>query len=281
MIELNSKDPRIKPLLKWAGGKSSLIASLTEFFPTKFDRYMEPFVGGGAVFFSLQFGNPSLVNDFNLEIVSLYEVVRDQPGELMTELTEMARHYSEEYFYMVRSQTPEGKCARAARTIFLNKTGFNGLYRQNAKGGFNVPFGKRPQCPALFDEANLIRASQLLHSASLSSCDFEVIIDKAGKGDFVYCDPPYEPLTKTSSFNSYKGGGFTQADQLRLMNCCARAAQRGAWIVISNSAADFIKDLYKEHNIHFVQASRAINSKGDKRGKIDEVVVVFNQAEMS
>jgi DNA adenine methylase len=271
-----TKEPRVKPVLKWAGGKSGLLPQLLPLFPKKFDRYFEPFFGGGAVFFSLGLNRKSYLNDINFELIDLYETVRDYPTQLMKELDTLAQKYSKEFYYQLREQNPKSKISRAARTIFLNKSGFNGLYRQNSKGGFNVPFGKREKCPALYDRQNLLRASSSLQHATLLSLDFETVIDKAGNGDFVYCDPPYEPLSRTSSFNTYQGAGFSQSEQKRLKEACIRAQMRGANILISNSSADFIKELYSDCEIISISAKRAINSKGDSRGKIEEIAVTLN-----
>ena len=264
---------RVKPVLKWAGGKSGLLSQLIPLFPKTFDRYFEPFLGGGAVFFSLGFTGESFLNDLNPELIDVYETVRDQPMQLMKELDILFQKYSEEFYYHLREQNPESKISRAARTIFLNKTGFNGLYRQNSKGGFNVPFGKREKCPALYERENFLRASSSLQHATLQSVDFEEVINQAGSGDFVYCDPPYEPISPTSSFNSYQGGGFSQAEQIRLKNACMRAQMRGANIVISNSSAAFIKDLFSDCEVTSISARRAINSKADSRGEIEELAI--------
>jgi DNA adenine methylase len=266
---------RIKPILKWAGGKSGLMSQLTPLFPKTYRKYFEPFIGGGAVFFSLDFSGLSFINDLNTELIDLYETVRDEPQKLMTALDALSKQYCEDFYYQLRSTKPDTRVDRAARTIFLNKTGFNGLYRQNSKGEFNVPFGKRIQCPALYDRDNFLRASSLLQRATLSSIDFEELINQAGAGDFVYCDPPYEPLSRTSSFNAYHGSGFSHDDQRRLKDACIRAQQRGAFVVISNSAADFIKELYSDCQLTYIAARRAINSKGSSRGAIDEVAVLL------
>jgi DNA adenine methylase len=271
---------RVKPIIKWAGGKSQLITQLEPFFPRTCKRYFEPFFGGGAVFFSgafdLYLPATAYLNDLNTELIELYEVVRDSPRELMTQLDFMACKYSEEYYYELRAERLKTKVGRAARTVFLNKTGFNGLYRQNAEGGFNVPFGKRAHCPQLYDKENIEEASTVLQDVILSASDFEEVLEQAGARDFVYCDPPYEPLSRTSSFNAYQGGGFSQADQVRLKEACIRAHARGAHIVVSNSSADFIKELYSNCDVREVFARRAINSKGSSRGAIKELAVVFH-----
>lgn len=261
--------------MKWAGGKTGLLAQLTTRFPGRFEKYLEPFLGGGAVFLALNDGVPAVLNDSNREIIDLYTVVRDRCDDLLRALDELAGKYSEEFYYRVRSEVFSDPVQRAARTVFLNKTGFNGLYRQNSKGGFNVPFGKRKRCPALYDEANLIAVGDRFRRAELRCEDFATTISEAGPGDFVYCDPPYEPLSKTSSFTAYKDGGFSRVEQERLRDICAEAAGRGVMVAVSNSSAAFIKELYRGFDIRTVMAKRAINSKGDSRGEIEEVLVLM------
>jgi DNA adenine methylase len=266
---------RAKPPLKWAGGKSQILSRLVEHFPARFDRLIEPFLGGAAVSLSLKQGIPSLLNDSNFELINLYSVIKEQPLELMSELDSLAARYSNEFYYQLRAGTPSSALAQAARTVFLNKTGFNGLYRQNRQGRFNVPFGHRPKCPALYDAQNVLQVSRRLQSAELRHGDFATAILDAGKGDFVYCDPPYEPLSRTSSFNAYTLGGFSQDEQRRLRDACSAAARRGAVVAISNSAAPFILDLFAGEQVQRVAARRSINSKGSGRGVIDEVLVLF------
>ncbi|MDJ0625641.1 MAG: DNA adenine methylase [Candidatus Caenarcaniphilales bacterium] len=265
---------RAKPIIKWAGGKSGLLAQFKEYFPKECNRYIEPFLGGGAVYLSLKQGIPAIVNDSNAEIINLYKVTTNSPNELMENLDFLANQYSEEFYYNLRSQLPKDKVEMAARAIFLNKTGFNGLYRQNSKGFFNVPFGKRIKCPELYVKDNLLNVSNRLKQAEIKSQDFEEIIDETKEGDLVYCDPPYEPLSRTSSFNAYQANGFSQTEQIRLKEACERAANRGAIVLISNSSAKFILDLYKNFDLKTVSAKRAINSKGSKRGNVDELLAI-------
>ncbi len=265
---------RVRPILKWAGGKSGLLPQLLEHFPPTFNRLVEPFVGGGAVFFALQSGVPALINDGNRELIELYNVVRDTPDDLMKALDQLADQYSERFYYKLRSQKPNTPVLRAARMVFLNKTGFNGLYRQNSQGIFNVPFGKRVACPGLYERENLLHASLHLRNACIKSLDFEEIVDTTGEGDFVYCDPPYEPLSSTASFTAYKASGFSQDDQQRLRDAVVRATERGAYVVISNSTADFILTLYNGWHVRRIFARRSINSKGVGRGEIAEVLVI-------
>jgi len=267
-------DARARPVVKWVGGKSGPLKQLIEQFPSEFKTYWEPFVGGGAVFLALKVGTPAVINDTNSEIIDLYEVIRDTPELLTQALDVLASEYSEEKYYLLRSEVPIDKVAKAARTVFLNKTGFNGLYRLNSKGLFNVPFGKRTSCPELYDIENLQRVSQRLKNALLCRVDFEAVIDRAQPGDFVYCDPPYEPLSRTSAFTSYTAGGFSQDEQARLEKACAAAVRRGVCVAVSNSTAPFILSLYEKWNVRQVLAKRAINSKGTGRGEIAEVLAI-------
>lgn len=275
------RESRCRPVLKWAGGKSGLIEALVTRFPSVFNRYFEPFLGGAAVFLSLRPDTcGAVLNDANPELVGLYEAVRDHPGALMEALDRLAPQYSEEFYYSLRETLPEDRLDRAARTVFLNKTGFNGLYRQNSKGLFNVPFGRRARCPALYVRQNLLEVSRRLRAAELVCGDFEAVIDRAEADDFVYCDPPYEPLSVTSSFNAYQAGGFGPLEQRRLRDACARAASRGAVVVVSNSAAPLIRELYRGWPVDEVRARRAINSKANLRGEVAELVVTLSSGTM-
>jgi DNA adenine methylase len=267
---------RARPVLKWAGGKSALLEQLLPLFPVQFDRYIEPFLGGAAVFLSLKKSLPAVVNELNPELFNLYCVIRDQPLELSQLLRQRAQQYSKDFYYQLRSETPADPIERAARTVFLNKTGFNGLYRQNQRGLFNVPFGHRKKCPSLCTLENLHRVGERFSAAQLLNSDFESVLAQAGKGDFVYCDPPYEPLSATSSFNSYTGRGFGRAEQQRLLNACISAVERGASVAVSNSTAPFVIELYSEWDIRKIKARRAINSAAQKRGAIEEVLVLMN-----
>lgn len=264
---------RAKPVLKWAGGKSGLLDQLVPHFPRSFERYLEPFLGGAAVFLSLHPRVPALLNELNDELFNLYSVIRDRPQHLIRALDELRSNYSESFYYQLRSEQPQDAVRRAARTLFLNKTGFNGLYRQNKRGDFNVPFGHNPRCPAIYSAENIALVSERLRNAVLLNLDFENLLAQAGDGDFVYCDPPYEPMSSTSSFNSYTRFGFTRDDQVRLKNVCAAAVERGAVVAISNSSAPFIQELYADARVHSIRARRAINADARKRGAIEELLI--------
>ena len=268
---------RPKPILKWVGGKTALVSRLGDLFPETCRRYIEPFLGGGAVLLALDSSIEAIASDFNEEIINLYKVVRDAPNALMEKLDQMREMHSEEFYYALRKAERTNDLDRAVRTLFLNKTGFNGLYRQNKKGEFNVPWGHKAKCPALYDRENLLNVSQRLQNVSLTACDFEQTIALAGDGDVVYCDPPYEPISKTSSFTGYVSGGFFMEHQKRLHDAVVSASGRGAHVFVSNSYCKNILDLYEAHEIATVDMKRSINSKGDARGKVKEVIVCMRR----
>lgn len=262
-----------RPFLKWAGGKQRLLEQMTKYFPPdgSYHRYFEPFLGGGAVFFHLQ-PEESYLSDLNSELIEVYQIVRNDVDALIETLKQ---HYNDrEYFYSVRALDPEKLTSheRAARFIFLNRTCYNGLYRVNRQGQFNVPFG-RYKNPTICDEKGLRLASRVLEKTMLRIADFEAILDLAKVSDFVYFDPPYEPLSISSSFTSYTQVGFTQKDQRRLAEVFRILHERGCWVALSNSDTSFIRELYREFPIHEISARRAINSKGDGRGTIKELLV--------
>ena len=264
---------KCKPFIKWAGGKGQLLPSFVPLLPplNKVNRYFEPFLGGAAVFFYLQHPR-SYLSDCNADLVELYQVVRDEVEDLIRALS--IHRNNETYFYKVRAQNPESLSAiqRAARFIFLNKTCYNGLYRVNGKGQFNVPFGNYKN-PAICDAEGLRAASIALRGAEISLTDFEQAVAGAKPKDFIYFDPPYQPISKTSSFTGYTAGRFDDAEQKRLADLFRRLARRGCSVMLSNSDAPLIRELYADFKITEIQASRAINSKADGRGKITELVI--------
>ncbi|MEY2987589.1 MAG: hypothetical protein RJB13_1110, partial [Pseudomonadota bacterium] len=207
---------RARPVIKWAGGKSALLEQIIPILPAQFKGFIEPFLGGAAAFLSVSQPERATLGELNPELYNLYTVVRDQCSKLMTRLDEFQSQYSEDFYYHLREQDAGDQVYLAARTVFLNKTCFNGLYRQNSKGKFNVPFGHRIQCPSLYSPENLYAVAKRFSHAVLLNLDFEKVIERAGMNDLVYCDPPYEPLSKSSSFNSYTQFGFSQSEQVRL-----------------------------------------------------------------
>ena len=266
------KTKSLKPLLKWAGGKSSLVSQIIPFFPPQYNRYIEPFMGSGSVFLTLQ-PSVAILNDLNSQLISFYEVVRDQPLQLIETINNFALNYSEKYYYLLRANSFSNPIEQAARFLFLNKTCFNGLYRENKKGFFNVPFGKKLTCPSFLNKENLLSVSNILKGAQLSQHDFIGVINSAKKDDLVYCDPPYLPLTITSNFSNYLSHGFTLKDHERLRDACVSAAEKGAHVFISNSISEECYKLYKTHTISEIKAIRRISAKKEGRGELKEILV--------
>lgn len=266
---------KARPFIKWAGGKSQLLPYISKLFPPKdqINRYFEPFLGGGAVFFHLQHPK-SFLSDTNNELVELYNIVKNHVEELIKALKPHKNEH--DYFYEIRAQDPASlsEVKRAARFIYLNKTCFNGLYRVNSKGGFNVPFGKYKN-PAICDEEGLRAASIALKSAKkITPGGYQNVLAQAKPTDFIYFDPPYHPLSKTSSFTSYTADKFGEEEQKQLADAYRELADRGCFVMLSNSGTPLIRELYKDFSVHEIQASRAINSKADGRGKITELLVI-------
>ena len=265
-----------KPIIKWVGGKRQLIKELKSFLPLKYNRYFEPFIGGGALFFSSKHKN-SFISDYNHELTNLYIVIRDNLEDLIKDLKKHKN--TEEYYYEMRALDRDAKkykrlsnVKKASRFIYLNKTGFNGLYRVNKSGQHNVPYGKYKN-PTWLDEDNLRECSEFLSHTEIQTGDFEIIRQHIQKGDLIYLDPPYVPLNDTS-FTSYTHNGFDSDMQIRLKELCDYIDGIGAYFMLSNSYTDYIIELYKDYEIKTVMANRAVNCKATGRGKIKEVVVM-------
>lgn len=263
------------PIVKWVGGKRQLMFELLKNMPENYNRYFEPFIGGGALFFELQPDN-AYISDMNEELINLYQVVRDNVDELINDLQK--HDISKEYFMKIRNidRTEEyqnwSDIKKASRFIYLNRTCFNGMYRVNSKGEFNVPFGHYKN-PRILDENNLINCSHLLQRTEIKQADFSEILKKVKKGDFVYFDPPYVPLSETSSFTSYTKDGFDIDVQFKLRDVCDELDFMGVKFLLSNSDTKLVNELYENYNIKKVFASRQINANADGRGKITEVLV--------
>ncbi|WP_206751721.1 DNA adenine methylase [Brachyspira aalborgi] len=275
----------IKPFVKWAGGKNGLINSLISFIPKNFNSYFESFVGGGALFFYLKNLNilnskKIYLNDKNTELINAYKQIKINPNKLLEKLEILKNNHSKEYFYKIRNLDRDfdfyslSEVFRAARFIYLNKTCFNGLCRYNAKGNFNTPMGSYKN-PKIYDKDLIFSVHKVLKNVSITNKDFEVVSLKAKKGDFIYFDPPYYPLNKTSSFVSYTDN-FSANEQIRLYKLFKMLDCEGIKVLQSNSNTDFIKELYKDFEIIEVISKRAINCKGDKRGKITELIIRGN-----
>jgi DNA adenine methylase len=275
-----------RPFLKWAGGKAQLLPALLARTPKSIDTYFEPFAGAGALFFALA-ADPAraprraVLNDLNAELMATYEAVRDAPDALATLLEALERGYLAadaaergRVYYELRAQLPGGPIEAAARLIFLNKTCYNGLYRVNARGEFNVPHG-RYRAPRIADREALCAASRSLAGVELRSMDFAAACDDARPGDFVYFDPPFHPLSATASFTQYTRGGFGRAEQLRLKQCIDALTARGVAVLLSNSADPWLRGGYEfaGYLVEEVPARRAINSRGDRRGAVGELLV--------
>lgn len=264
----------IKPFLKYAGGKTSLLPEIVERFPLTFHTYYEPFVGGGALLFSIK-PRGAVISDINSELINCYWVIRDSPDKLIEELR--SHPVSQEHFYKVRQwdrfEGFELLCPvkRAARFIYLNKTCFNGLYRVNKKGQFNVPYNHRENT-TVFDRDLIFR----LHSFFISSCtaiynlDFAEAVSTATQGDFIYLDPPYD--TDNAGFTQY-AGKFERSEQKRLKSVVDDLNCRGCNFMVSNANTTFISSLYKEYDQVIIKAPRMINSNGNKRGKVEELLI--------
>ncbi len=267
----NRSEGRARPFLKWVGGKGRVLPQLLPLLPSRFEGYHEPFIGGGAMFFSLQPDRAALW-DINEELINCYLVIREHVEELISALR--LHRYEKEYYYALRAIDPLelSPVQRAARTICLNRTGFNGLYRVNRSGTFNVPFGRHNN-PKICDAPNLRLCSRALASVHLDSRDFHELTDSAKRGDFVYFDPPYVPRSPTSTFTSYSPGGFNLPDQERLASLFRALARRGVKVMLSNSDVPLVHELYDGFQIDIVMASRNINARADRRGAVSEVVV--------
>lgn len=285
MINLKEYNLNSKPFVKWAGGKNGLINSLTSFIPKNFNSYFEPFVGGGALFFYLKNLNilnskKIYLNDKNTELINAYKQIKINPNKLLEELEILKNNHNKEYFYKIRNLDRDfdfyslSEVFRAARFIYLNKTCFNGLCRYNAKGNFNTPMGSYKN-PKIYDKDLIFSVHEVLKNVSITNKDFEVVSLKAKKGDFIYFDPPYYPLNKTSSFVSYTDN-FSANEQIRLYKLFKMLDCEGIKVLQSNSNTDFIKELYKDFEIIEVISKRAINCKGDKRGCITSLIIKGN-----
>ncbi len=263
--------PGPRPFLKWAGGKRRLLSQLEPLMPQGFRRYFEPFVGGGAMFFALGPGD-AVLGDVNGELADCYRAIRDDVGAVVAALG--AHRYEKRHYYSVRALDPRSLALpdRAARTIFLNRTCFNGLYRVNREGRFNVSFG-RYDAPVICDEDNLRACAEVLAEAAIQVGDFEGTLEAAGEGDFVYLDPPYVPASEAASFTAYSAAGFGLADHARLARVFRRLAKRGAKVMLSNSDAPAVRALYAGFPLDRVEAPRCINSDGSGRGRVGELVV--------
>jgi DNA adenine methylase len=270
-----------KPFVKWAGGKTQLLTQLADFYPPKgsVDRYIEPFLGSGAVFFHVKAmvePRHAVLWDNNQELVDTFVAVRDDVEKVTRLLEAHVRKHGKAHFLAMRTKTRRKLPEIAARLIYLNKTCFNGLYRVNSKGTFNVPFGRYPK-PYILNVEGVRAASAALAGAQIEQEDFKMLLVEARKGDFIYFDPPYHPRSATSSFTSYTKDSFSEKDQRALAKVYRELDARGCLLMLSNSDTPLIRELYQDFEVRELSARRYINSKGDGRGAICELVVL-NQA---
>ena len=272
------KNKLVAPVLKWVGGKRQLLDVLVPLLPEKIAAYCEPFVGGGAMLFNLQ-PKTAFVNDINDELIRVYSVIKTNVEALIAELQKFEN--DADYFYAVRDWDRDKEkyallpdVEKAARVLYLNKTCYNGLFRVNSAGEFNSPFGNYRN-PNIVNAPTLRAVSLYLNAAAvrLTSTDYAEVLESLPKNTFVYIDPPYDPVSDTSSFTGYSKNGFSRDDQIRLRECCDELHRKGLKFMLSNSATDFIREQYSAYDITTVQAKRAVNSDGAKRGGIAEVVV--------
>lgn len=275
----NERPAPPRPFLKWAGGKGQLLDELLARVDKagQFERYHEPFIGGGALFFHLyRLGRlarkQAYLSDSNERLIETYLAVRDHVEDVIGLLRGHAAAHSHDYYYEVRARVPETVPERAARIIYLNRTCFNGLYRENSRGGFNVPMGKYAN-PTICDAENLRAVSEALKQAHIEACPFESVLRRARPADLVYFDPPYHPVSKTSSFTAYAKDNFGEDDQRKLAGVFVKLAQNGVKVLLSNSMTPLVQSLYERFDIDEVFATRAVNSRADRRGKIAEALV--------
>lgn len=272
------KNKLVCPVVKWVGGKRQLLGDILPLIPKAFSSYAEPFFGGGAVLFALQ-PNKAIINDLNSDLIVMYKVIKENPDELIADLK--THDNSPEYFYALRdidrnkeAYSTLSDIKKASRLIYLNKTCYNGLFRVNSAGEFNTPFGHYKN-PNIVNEPVIRAVSNYFNKAQItfSSQDFAEVLTNVKKGCFVYLDPPYDPVSDTASFTGYNKGGFDKEEQLRLKKSCDELNKRNIKFMLSNSATEFIKEIYSDYNITIVKAIRAVNSDGSKRGAIDEVII--------
>ena len=273
------KEVTLQPFTKWTGGKRQLLPVIRELMPKTYNRYFEPFVGGGALFFDLA-PKDAVINDFNAELINCYQQIKDNPQELIEILKVHQEYNSKEYYLDLRSADRDeridmmSEVQRAARILYMLRVDFNGLYRVNSKNQFNVPYG-RYKNPKIVDE-NLVSAiSTYLNNnqIEIKKGDFEKAVLDVQPGDFVYFDPPYIPLSETSAFTSYTHEGFSYDDQVRLRDTFKKLNDAGAYVMLSNSSSFLVEELYRDFNIHYVEANRTNGAKSSSRGKISEIIV--------
>jgi DNA adenine methylase len=285
LLSADSSKQRPSPFVKWAGGKGSLLPDLLRHVPFHLSNYYEPFLGGGALFFAMSARNTSFnahLSDINNELINTYKIIKDKPDELIQLLSKFQQEYyrsknMSKYFYEKRDWHPSESLESAARLIFLNKTCYNGLYRVNSRGQFNVPFGRYKK-PKILNAENIRVVSRALQdtSAELHASDYKTSLSTCGKNDFIYLDPPYQPKSKTSSFTDYTPGGFSERDQAELAEQFEKLVDRGCTVLLSNSETPLTSRLYHRFEVRSVIVNRPINSVGSGRTGYKELIVLGN-----
>ena len=288
MTAIQKKTVRKKPIIyqpfiKWVGGKRGLLSQIIPLLPSEFNHYFEPFIGGGALFFEL-YSQGKLKNkkvylsDINAELVNAYNVVKDNPRELIKNLTYFQSKHNKDFYYEMRELDRQDnfqdlpKIEKATRFIYLNKTCFNGLYRVNKKGFFNTPMGDYKN-PNIADVKTIMSASEALQNATIMEQPFSEVVHCASCNDLVYFDPPYYPLNTTANFTAYNENDFLDEKQKELFSVFEALHKKKCFVVHSNSDTEFIRHLYQNYETSLVQANRLINSKASSRGKINEVLI--------
>ncbi|QUV86236.1 Dam family site-specific DNA-(adenine-N6)-methyltransferase [Chloracidobacterium aggregatum] len=304
---------RARPFIKWVGGKSQLLEQFENFYPDELRKgiiknYVEPFLGGGALFFALSQRykiESAYLSDLNKDLILTYQVIQQRPNDLLDFLEQyqkdydqtepekrkdlfltVRRHFNLQHFEINYKKLSDNWIPRAAQLIFLNKTCFNGLFRLNSRGEFNVPYGKY-KTAVIFDEPNILAVSKVLQRAEIQQADYTSCFDKVNENTFVYLDPPYRPISQTASFTTYTDAGFDDKEQLQLAQFFRKLdRETGAKLMLSNSDPknenpkdDFFEKAYSGYNIFRVSASRAVNCNGERRGKINELLVINYQCE--
>lgn len=279
---MDKKKKILQPFLKWVGGKRQIIPQIKKYIPENYNRYFEPFVGGGALFFDLE-PKTAYINDINKILVSAYRNIKNHSDEIIKKLEDLQKIFYEKnneerkiYFYEIRdifNNMDYDSFLKTSYTIFLNKTCYNGMYRENLKGQFNVPFG-RYKNPKILDEKNILAVSKLLQNVTITNYSFEKAVEDAKRGDFIYFDPPYHPISITSNFTSYSNSGFIKENQRELRDVFEDLDKRGCFVMLSNSDTIFIREIYKEYTQKKVTTGRLINCKAAGRGKINELLIL-------
>jgi DNA adenine methylase len=268
--------PELRPILKWAGGKRSLVPRILSELPPRIRTYYEPFIGGAAIFLALAARKRferAVIADRNPDLIELYQVVRDDAEGLLLRLEQLQQRTSERDYYEIRAKRPRSALERAARLLYLNKTGYNGLYRVNSSGAFNVPYGRYKR-PKVYDPERLRAVASALQGVDIFQSDFERACRRAAPGDAVYLDPPYLPVSRTASFAAYHSEAFGLQEHERLAKTFARLAGRGVSVVLSNSATPEAARLYAGFRVAEVRVRRPINSVAARRGAVSELLVV-------